>query len=309
MHQRDIDPFSRLANVRSLAISPIVTPVANLTRFLREFLLPAAYDARRGTYIPFTHKISLFPGTVAYRSKRLAKKFHHVGAEILRAPLNPCLFANGLLIPEAFGTPFFDVRAARPPKTRATNIGFVVATIEIDCLTRTEFEELLAQIPFSEAGNGTFPVHILDRSLRKLPEYRGCCIVLSGRRSLHFHFIFSTQHLRAVPFDADVVARDSLERKQESRLMHEVHCAYWDHTAKAFSTILRPARHPDRAMRIITQYRRVPWGVRKLEEPSEILELVQGSRVVQLVLFESIHLGSSAATSDYLVPPDFCASH
>ena len=34
---------------------------------------------------------------------------------------------------------------------------------------------------------------------RRIAEYRGFSIVFSGDKSLHFHFVFSTQHLLNVP--------------------------------------------------------------------------------------------------------------
>jgi hypothetical protein len=292
-----------LTEVRVRAVAAFTPPASS--RLLCEFILPSAFDAERGTYIPLTHKVTLFPGIVAYRAKRTAKKFRHIGAEILQTPLNPCLFANGLRVPEAFGTPFFDSRSAPPPKATATNIGFVVATLEIDCETRDELEGVLAQIPFDhDCDIETFALHALDLSLSEVAEYRGCCIVFSGRRSVHFHFVFCTRHLRNAPFDAAAERRCSAESEDESRLMHAVHRTYWDHTAARFSRFFPVAVRPDPALRTITQYRRLPWGMRKLDQPAELLDLDVGDRVIQLVLFERLRAGSGAG-SDYLVPPDF----
>jgi hypothetical protein len=279
-------------------------PSLDCSRLLCEFILPAAYDAKRGTYIPLTHKVGLFPGTVAYRSKRIAKKFLAIGTDIVRAPMNPCFFANGLSIPEAFGTPFFDTLSAPLPKDRVANIGFIVTTLEFDCRTPAEFLDVVCLIPLNNEFHDGSPLYVLDAQLHELPEYRGCCVVFSGRSSIHFHFVFSTQHLRAAPFDADRSLFSPLERKSEACFMHRVHQLYWDYVASQFAMSCPLTLGPDRSLRMITQYRRLPWALRILEADSDVLNLSEGTPVVQMVLFEAIK-PSTGGTSGHLVAPDF----
>jgi hypothetical protein len=130
--------------------------------------------------------------------------------------MNPCFFANGLSVPEAFGTPFFDTLSASPPKDRVANVGFIVTTLEFDCRTPAEFADVVRLVPSKNEFNDGSALYALDAKLRELPEYRGCCVVFSGRSSIHFHFVFSTQHLRAAPFDADRSRFSPLERKREA---------------------------------------------------------------------------------------------
>ena len=78
---------------------------------------------------------------------------------------------------------------------RATNVGFLVVTIEYDCRTTDELEECLA---WSWGGDGDFSrsrFAEVDRELVRFKEYRGYTIVFTGNRSLHFHLIFSDQTL------------------------------------------------------------------------------------------------------------------
>lgn len=296
--------WRRLDYLRSQAVDTVI-PAIRSSRLLCDFILPSGFDFERGTYIPLTHKVGLLPAIVAYRSKRIAKKFKYLGSDILRTPINPTLFANGQLIPDALGTPFIDLGATPPAKKNATNIGFVVATMEIDCETRGDFDATLAQLSILEQTEDS-PPDALDHWLRQVPEYRGYCVVFSGRRSVHFHFVYSTKHLVCAPYDQDASSRSTFNRIRVSELMHAVHWLYWDHTAAAFSRFFQAGPRPDPALRAITQYRRVPWGMRKLEKPGQLLSLDVGTPVVQLVLSERIHdVGAEFDANEYLAPPQF----
>ena len=136
-----------IQTILTRAVGQFALPSLDHSKLLCEFILPAAYDAKRGTYVPLTHKVGHFPGTVAYRSKRIARKFTAIGRDILQIPMNPCFFANGLSVPEAFGTPFFDTLSASPPKDRVANVGFIVTTLEFDCRTPAEFADVVRLVP------------------------------------------------------------------------------------------------------------------------------------------------------------------
>ena len=88
--------------------------------------------------------------------------------------------------------------------------------------------------------------------------------------------------------------------------MHNAHQLYWDRTIELMNTIMQPPLAPDLTLRRYTQSRRMPSGIRYLEEPSEMMDLPAGTPVPQLVLKENIRPSRSAKGSElYLVPPDF----
>jgi transposase len=125
-------------------------------------------------------------------------------------PFPAPLFTNALLIPTGYGTDGFRPDEAPRPLERATNAGFLIVTIEFDCQGPEQFEENMIWIR-SPDGDGDFarsPFAELGRDLQRVKEYRGFSIAFSGNRSLHFHFVFSTEHLQNVPSGA--VAGDRL---------------------------------------------------------------------------------------------------
>src|SRR5207342_1656301 len=106
-------------------------------------------------------------------------------------PFGAALFTNALVIPNGWRRPDFDPETAPAPRLRLTNIGFLIVTIEYDCETGDQFEEILSWTRGND-GNGktkTSAFSKVDQELCKQRDYRGYSIVLSGSRSLHFHFI------------------------------------------------------------------------------------------------------------------------
>ena len=214
-------------------------------------------------------------------------------------------FGNALVIPPGYGTSGFCPEAASKPLERATNIGFLVVTIEFDCRRLDHFEENLAWTR-SVKGDGEFsasPFAELDRELQKLREYRGFSIVYSGNKSLHFHFIISTEHLTNVPCQA--LAADRLEDfRAASALLHNAHRQYWAHVHDTFFRILTPSMPADPKLRTLTQWRRSPWGIRLLEEDS-VIGPPRGSRIPQLVVREKLLQRAPRGNDGYLVPESF----
>jgi hypothetical protein len=154
---------------------------------LAKLLLGHACDRVRGIYIPLASH--------PYLKAKLTKDFASVPAQI-RADVGTsfCLFGNPLLIPLGFDGAQFDIASCIKPTLRATNGGFVVATIEYDCKSRDQFHELCASLDSA----GKFKE--VDAELRAYRDYRGYTVVLSGNRSLHFHFVFDTTHLKEAPY-------------------------------------------------------------------------------------------------------------
>jgi hypothetical protein len=136
-------------------------------------------------------------------------------------------------------------------------------------------------------GKGDFrsPFAAVDRQLGRFEEYRGYTIVFTGRRSLHFHLIFSTKHLDKAPWNCSAEERLA---HSHSNLVHEAHQTYWDATAEIFQRILQPSLQPDDKLRRLTQWKRSPWALRLLDEGAEVLGLPNGTVIPQLVIQENI---------------------
>ena len=146
------------------------------------------------------------------------------------------------MIPDGWGTTGFDPDTAPAPKVRLTNIGFLIVTIEYDCKTIDQFEEILSWTRGND-GNGktkTSAFSKVDQELCKLSDYRGYSIVLSGSRSLHFHFIFSTAHLKNAPYQATAKERQQAYN-EHSALLENAYRIYWEHTNDAFDRLLKPS--------------------------------------------------------------------
>lgn len=147
---------------------------------LAKLLLNHAYDRTSGTYVPLSsHR---------FLTAKLTEDFTSVPTDI-RADVGTslCLFGNPLLLPTGFGEPGFDAALSIRPVLRATNRGFVVVTIEHDCETRDQFDDICASLDSA----GQFKE--VDAELRTYRDYRGYTVVFSGNRSLHFHFVFDTR--------------------------------------------------------------------------------------------------------------------
>jgi hypothetical protein len=220
------------------------------------------------------------------------------------APLNfpemppmPRFFSNALLV----GT--------ERPSLRGTNAGLIIVTHEIDTESLAEFEEVLAWTRGSTGDFDKSPFAELDRRLCGCHEYRGYSIVYSGRRSLHFHFLFQTKHLCNAPWEADASQRKDAGL-ETAALMRNAHDLYWDHACTAIEEILDPPRPVDPQMRSLTKWRRMPWAIRTIEEGKDcsFLNLREGDRIPQLVIHEHLR-GRAGQNSTLLVPKTFSTRH
>jgi hypothetical protein len=250
---------------------------------LRNLILQNVFDLNRGTYVPLAQDFYL-KGKLPDVSRTLVG----LSRSPVLVPFPAPLFTNALLIPPGYGGASFYPDEAPRPLERATNIGFLIVTIEFDCGRPEQLEENLTWTR-SRNGDGDFfgsPFAELDREFRGVKEYRGFSIVFSGNKSLHFHFVFSTEHLLNVPCGA--VAGDRLQDfRRASALLHNAHKRYWNHVHDEFLRILKPSVAADSKLRSLTQWRRAPWGIRVLEEDS-VLGFPRGTRVPQLVIREKL---------------------
>jgi hypothetical protein len=200
----------------------------------------------------------------------------------------------------------FDAGAAVKPVLRATNAGFLIITIEIDCQSREEFEENLR---WTRGRDGKFdqsPFAEVDKKLCRFKDYRGYSIVFSGNKSLHFHFKFATDHLKNCEVRA---AKDDLgDWGLRAALIGKAHTAYWYAVSDVFLETLH-SREADGHLRWITQWRRTPWGLRRLDKYSAILDLPFGTIVPQIVIHENIRSRSVPMAVEYCISPTFSAAY
>jgi hypothetical protein len=308
-HFPDVDftrtPISK-ASRRQLAeiARGISRPNAGGRTGLRDLILANVFDPGRGLYLPLSPVVNL-PGKLPDVSKSAGGIVPSPNV----VPFPASLFTNPLLIPPGYGNPGFNADLAAKPKSRATNAGFVIVTIEFDCAEPSQFDENLAWTRGSK-GDGDFahaPLADLDRQLRTITEYRGFSIVFSGNKSLHFHFVFSTGHLSNAPSQA-LGSERIQDFAQSSALVQNAHRIYWDHVHDTFVRILAPSMEADRKLRSYTQWRRAPWGIRLAEEDS-ILGFSIGTPVPQLVIRERLLQRAPKGHSGFLVPESFSLAY
>jgi hypothetical protein len=259
-------------------------------------LLHFACDRARGIYVPLSSHMFL--------KAKLTEDFASV-PKVIRADLGTklCLFGNPLLLPADFDQPQFDIGNVVKPSLRATNAGFLVATVEYDCQSRDQFAQIVGWL----SSRGEFKE--VDTKLRQFCDYAGYCVVLAGNRSLHFHFTFDTRHLTASPYDQSFDIRSERQDSQAA-VMSNVHHVYWKTAADLMAELLAPPIPADNAMASYTQLRRMPWGLRKLDKTSNVLGLPKGTVVPQLVVSESIRAKrSSKGSNKFIVASDFSVSH
>ena len=238
-----------------------------------------AYDAAGGLYIPVGKHVEGDGKKLPMHSQRV------VPTNLPTEPFAFPYFTNALSIPDGWNTPCFDRHLAPGPTYRATNGGFLIVTIEHDCRTTHQFEEVLS---WTRGGDGEFrhsPFAKVDRELTRHREYRGYSIVFSGNKSVHFHFVFDTRHLTNAPWDCSAEKRLTIP---QSAIMNEAHRIYWDTTAEIFDEQLQPSLSPDKSLQSIYQWRRSPWALRELGKDLTVLGLAQGTIIPQLVIHEFV---------------------
>jgi hypothetical protein len=124
---------NQLAGIYNYVLNSGILPNQK-TMLLNDFILKNAYATERGLYVPLSDSVWL-TGKLPEFSERVATN-SSIAHEL-------AYFTNALAIPEGWGSNTFEAKAALNPTNRATNAGFLIVTIEHDCVTREEFEEHL----------------------------------------------------------------------------------------------------------------------------------------------------------------------
>ena len=237
-------PLSQTSRKQLAGIYENVRKSGNVTSSKSEtsytdFVVKNAYVPSRGLYVPIADDVFL-TGKLPTFSEQLALN----PSAFPQTPIPTQFFTNALLIPSSYGTPAFDADGADSPTVRVTNAGFLVVTVEFDCENREEFEQNLA---WTRGANDDFRQSAfagVDEKLCEFNDYRGYGIVFSGNRSLHFHFIFSTQHLLKCPWGAVAAVRGGEHQSRNSAVMANAHAIYWNYVSQVFSETVGSDLHP-----------------------------------------------------------------
>lgn len=250
------------------------------------------YDEGRGLYIPL--------GQDVYTNNRIQAEFGMVPcppAGGLERAFPYKFFGNPLLIPQ-------QEAVNAKPVHRLTNAGFIFVTHEIDSETVDQFNEIGNWFAGNRADRTIFnQVHLALKGYR---DYRGYCVVYSGRRSYHIHFRFDTTHLANAPYDECVEQRLSHFR-EKAVLMHRACGNAWDATEQAIN-LLNPPIAGDPKMRSAIQWRRAPFAIRQIDNDKAIFGLEVGDCVPQLVIRESMSSRAYAGSDAYLIDVGISAS-
>ncbi|MEH2562436.1 hypothetical protein [Bradyrhizobium sp. AZCC 2289] len=248
---------------------------------LLKSILAHRYDPERGFYVP----LSARPNLTNYWTEDIATlpdAVHSVDG------WNLTLFSNPLTMPHS----------GSKPSLRATNAGYLIVTHEFDGETPEQFAEVLAW----SLDSGAFAQ--LDKELRKYRDYRGYTSVFAGRRSIHFHFLFDTRHLKYAPFDVDLALRVA-EQDSHAAIMTRAYNFYWEFVHDLIQKILKPSVPSDLQLNSYVHWRRTPYGIRILEKPSPIFGLDAGTKVPQIVIKENIRTKAAKGSDAYIVPEVF----
>ena len=266
---------------------------------LRHFIGKHAFVPHHGTYIPLSDTVYL-PGKLPYYSEQWIADDDGIPPLPLLTPY----FATSLIIPDGYGAKDFRGEAAPSPRSRAANVGFVLATMEVDCACIDEMEQCLSWTRGEEP-----PISKVHTALCRFKDYRGYNAVFTGNKSIHFHFAFSTTHLLNAPCN---LLSDERRKgaDQASALLHNVHDIIFDRVRDLFVANLNPPQSPDSKMRSLTQWKRTPWAIREINEDDKIiLGLPVGTKIPQIVLREQLLLRASKGSEEYCIPAGFSLAH
>jgi hypothetical protein len=299
-----IAPVAQRQFLRALSRVQTYTDNGRPSSQLLCLLHSSACDLERGTMVPISDRVNV-------RDKNPEQTVVFGSRPILypREALKPTFFTNPLIAPTNRMQPDAREGSSTAPRDRLANRGFLVVTMENDAQSVREFEESLSWFRSRDGQFEHSQFADVDRQLLQFMDYRGHCIVYSGSRSFHCHFVFSTEHIASAPWDAVAEERQRSDPVLTAALMHNVHDQCWDVVHDTMVTKLQPSIAFDRKMRSAVQWRRLPGAIRILEKDLAFLGLTAGSEVPQLILHENIRVRAPKAAKLHLVPPRLTLSH
>ncbi len=251
------------------------------------------FDVTKGIYIPLGDKVEL--------TNKIQDKFGKVPsppAEGLEDAFPYRYFCNALLIPQKEA-------ANAKPLMRLTNAGFIYITHEIDSEAVEQVDEIgnwFAGDP--EEKTLFYQVHV---ALKRYMDYRGYCVVFSGRRSFHIHLKFDTKHLLNAPHNETFEQR-LVGFQEKAMVLSRAAGIVWDATGEVITDLLNPPIAGDRKMRSAVQWRPAPFALRRIET-KPIFGLEVGDCVPQLVIRKSISGRKYPGATQYLSDKNLSASH
>ena len=188
------------------------------------------------------------------------------------------------------------------PSDRLINAGFWVFTMEVDMPELSVLEEQLLWCRSRGKKPIDSPLGDVDKELRQFKDYRGVTAVYGGNKSIHFHFVFDTRHVSA-ELSLSRQARANWQGDVSDACLKELYRRCWNQLAEVFTRVLGTDLKVDRALSSPFQARRTPWGIRKAEE-GHILQLKPGTRIRQVVLFDSVQQRAPRSSTAWLIHPD-----
>ena len=222
------------------------------------------------------------------------------------------LFTNILRRP-AFGPRFAKKterysRTWERPSFRAAAAPFWVFTFEHDDDAVDALQMQLDWI-WQKDKAGQTQLDKIDASLRaRFKDYRGYCVVWSGGKSLHIHLVFDTGHLsRSVIKHLAARAGNSPEAKLRDHWQGQDAnpgslWAYYGEQWFALRDLIHNASAIsvpfDQQMAVLSQKRRMPWGLRQVSA-GNAFGCVQGESIVQIVVAEKLLKRSPKGSTTY----------
>jgi hypothetical protein len=234
----------------------------------------------RNLYQPNSHYIYVTPDPVRYGYtywRPIATKI-----AIQANMVAPCaLFSNTLSCGDT------------PPSERAFNAGFTVYTFEFD---HTPLDDQLSVI-WSGKLKG------MEAELCRFRDYRGYEAVYSGRKSVHFHFVFDIRHLkRDLIVTGNSSYQDNWTCDLPDTLLRSAYSVCWTRLAEIFGSIAEIDEAPDPRLKSWEQLRRCPWALRQVKD-AHPLGLPTNHRVPQVVLASNVFKNTKRGATEWFHEP------
>lgn len=176
------------------------------------------------------------------------------------------------------------------PKHRVIWGKYQVMTYEFD---ETDLSFFKQQMAWCRSGNGK-PLNCemgqLYKACSAWCDFAGITVNYSGNKGFHIHIVFSTGHAKALGIQRHI--REGLD-------------THWHRLLDTVMTTLKPGVYPDKSMSQPDKYRRIPNGVRKLDQ-SNLLGIPAGKLVPQVTIWEKFRDRKAKGTSKiFFKPSDF----